>query len=61
MDITMTLYEFTAMLNKLYVSYVVDEVNDKILHIKLIKGNDIFRLRFEDNGFGFKFTNFLEG
>ena len=61
MDIKMTLNEFTAMLDKLYVSYIIDKVNDEIVHIKLIKGNDIFRLRFVDKGCGFEFTNFLEG
>ena len=66
MIIKMTLSEFIAMLNKLYISYVVDRVNDKIVHIKLIKGNDIFRLRFVDNGCSydancFEFTNFFEG
>lgn len=60
MDIKMTLDEFTTMLNRLYVSYIIDKVNDKIVHIKLIRGNDIFRLRFVDKGFGFEFTNFLE-
>lgn len=61
MDIKMTLNEFTSMLDKLYVSYIVDKVNDEIVHIKLIRGNDIFRLRFVDKGLGFEFTNFLEG
>jgi hypothetical protein len=61
MDIKMTLNDFTAMLNKLYVSYIIDRVNNDIIHIELIKGNDIFRLRFVNEGFDFEFTNFLEG
>jgi hypothetical protein len=63
MDIKMTLDELIVMLNKLCICHIVERINNDIIHIKIVKNknNNIFRLRFVDKGFGFEFTNFLEG
>ena len=65
MELKMRLDEFTTMLDKLCISYIIEKVNDKIVHIKVIKDNDMFRLRFMDNSFFgdgicFEFTNFFD-
>lgn len=65
MEIKMRLDEFTAMLDKLRVGYIIDRVNESIVHIKVIRDNDMFRLRFIDNSFFgdgicFEFTNFFD-
>lgn len=65
MELKIRLDEFTAMLDRLHVSYIVDRVNERIVHIKVIRDNDTFRLRFIDNSFFgdgicFEFTNFFD-
>jgi hypothetical protein len=61
MDIKMTLDEFIVMLNRLQVSHIVERINNDIIHIKIIKDNNMFRMKFVDKGFGFEFSNFYEG
>lgn len=65
MELKMRLDEFTTMLDKLRISYIIDRVNKSIVHIKIIRDNDMFRLRFVDNSFFgdeicFEFTNFFD-
>ena len=61
MDMKITLNEFAVMLNKLCVSHFVERINDDIIHIKIVKNDNMFRMKFVDKGFGFEFTNFYEG
>lgn len=61
MEIKMTLNEFTILLNRLQVSHIVERINNDIIHIKIIKDNNMFRIKFVDKGFGFEFSNFYEG
>ena len=61
MEIKITLDEFATMLNRLRVIHIVERINDDIIHIKIIKDNNMFRMKFVDKGFGFEFTNFYEG
>jgi hypothetical protein len=61
MDIKITLDEFIAMLDKLRVSHMVEKINNEIFHIKIIKDNNMFTMKFVDKGLGFEFANFYEG
>lgn len=61
MDIKMTLNELAILLNRLQVSHIVERINNDIIHIKIIKDNNMFRMKFVDKGFGFEFSNFYEG
>ena len=53
MDIKMTLNELTAMLDRLNVNYIVDEVNKYILHLNINKVKKFSRKKIK------KFSEFF--
>ena len=61
MDIKMTLYEFTTILSKLHIAHIIERINNEILHVKVLKPDSVFIIKFIDKGLGFEFANFYDG
>lgn len=62
LEITMPIHQIKKLLDTLSIPYVVNFINDDILHIILWYGSEEFRMRFVRQGVGdsFYLTGFLE-
>lgn len=59
--INLELYQLQQLLNRLSIPYSIDRVNKNIVHLKIFKGSEVFRLRFINEYGIYRFTAFLEG